>query len=136
MAVFPKIQSPCPYRANLAAVMDGDMCRMCKRQVVDISAMGDQARMDFLAGCKTEVCISYKAPALIAAAAMAVAVTAIPVAAAAQDAAPEMEWVVVGGMTKPDKAEYVRDDRNTPPLPVVYEDDQPAAKPAPAPAKN
>lgn len=135
MAVFPKIQSPCPYRANLAAVMDGDMCRLCKRQVVDISAMGDQARMDFLAGCKTEVCISYTAPALIAAAAMAVAASAIPVAAAAQDTVPQEEWLVVGGMTKPDKAEYVRDDRDTPPLPVVYEDDG-AAQPAAEPAKK
>jgi hypothetical protein len=31
MASFPKIQNPCPYQDNLAAIMDGDMCRMCRR---------------------------------------------------------------------------------------------------------
>ena len=31
MARFPKIDRPCPYKANLAAVMDGDFCTMCRR---------------------------------------------------------------------------------------------------------
>ena len=33
MAIFPKIQSPCPYKGNLSDIMDGDLCRLCKRQV-------------------------------------------------------------------------------------------------------
>ncbi len=38
MAVYPKIQSPCHYKGNSSSIMDGDTCRMCKRQVFDLAA--------------------------------------------------------------------------------------------------
>lgn len=134
MALFPKIQSPCPYKNNLAAVMDGDMCRMCKRQVFDLTDMSDGARVAFLEGCTGEVCVSYRQrvrPAL-AAAAIAAAALVAPVAAAACETT-DTEWVTVGGIKDTSKIEYVQDpaDAKIPELPVVYEN-----KPPPPAAKE
>jgi len=155
MAFFPKIQSPCPYKANLAAVMDGDFCRTCERQVFDLSHMSGDEKRAFLAGCTGEVCISYRFSPAIAAAALA---AAIPAAAAAQDLAPvvpdaaaiaattaeiaatdEGMQIIVGGIKDPRNVQYVEDpaDPNAPELPVVYEEapaHQAAAAPAPPPA--
>ena len=75
MPIFPRIQSPCPYKSNLAAVMDGDLCRTCNRNVFDLTAMDDGERLAFLAGCEEEVCVSYRIPvrAAFTAAALAAA---------------------------------------------------------------
>ena len=150
MAFFPKIQSPCPYKADLAAVMDGDFCRMCERRVFDLSAMSSDEKRAFLAGCTEEVCISYRFSPAIAAAALAMA---MPAAAAAQDLGPAVpdaaaiaastaeiaaldqgEMIVMGGIKDPRNVQYVEDpsDRDTPSLPVVYED-APARQAAAAP---
>jgi hypothetical protein len=140
MAVFPKIDSPCPYKSNVAAVMDGDMCRMCKRQVFDLSDMRDEERIAFMAGCtEDEVCVSYRIPLrpALAAAAMAVSVMA-PMAAAAQE---DYVDIVVGGVRAPKHAVFApATSHAAPALPVVYEDggkapapgDQHKADPAPA----
>ena len=151
MAFFPKIQSPCPYKGNLAAVMDGSMCRMCKREVHDLTGWSDGERVAFLAGCETEVCVSYRIvrPALAAAAlaaatlptvAFAQDTAAAPTAEAATPAAPEqisiddME-VMVGGITDPANAEFASAEELAaiPEVPVAYEDETPASpKPAPS----
>jgi predicted Fe-S protein YdhL (DUF1289 family) len=152
MAFFPKIQSPCPYRANLASVMDGDFCRMCERQVFDLSHLGSDEKRAFLAGCTEEVCISYRFSPAIAAAAL---VAAMPAAAAAQDLGPavpsaaaiaastaeiaameEIE-IMVGGIKDPRNVQYVANptDREAPELPIVYED-APARHAAAAPASG
>jgi predicted Fe-S protein YdhL (DUF1289 family) len=150
MPLFPKIQSPCPYKSQLASVMDGDFCRMCERQVFDLSAMADEDRRAFLAGCAEEVCVSYRVPlrTALASAALAVAAAAAPASAhqpasipAAVDAdipaaeeisEPDlsMEVIIVGGIKDPKKAEFVElpEDEAVPELPVVYEDDMPAAE--------
>lgn len=151
MAFFPKIQSPCPYNANLSAVMDGTFCRMCERQVFDLSHMSSDEKRAFLSGCTEEVCISYRFSPAIAAAALA---AAMPAAAAAQDLGPAvpdaaaiaastaeiaaMEGdmrIVVGGIKDPRNVEYVANpaDQSVPELPVVY-DDPPARRAAAAPA--
>ena len=124
MAMFPKIDSPCPYKSMLASVMDGDMCRMCKRQVFDLTEMRDEDRVAFMAGCTAdEVCVSYRIPLrpALAAAAMAVSVLA-PMAAAAQEQ--EMD-IIVGGVRAPAHATFVPIAVNhaAPALPVVYEDE-------------
>ena len=152
MAVFPKIQSPCPYKSRLAQVMDGDMCRMCNRQVFDLTFMADEERVAFLRGCEEEVCVSYKLPIrpAIAAAALAASAMALPTAAAAQDSAPvvadaaveeaiedlayqEVE-IFVGGIKDPKEVELVEDpkDSDLAELPVVYEDEAAPAGEAPA----
>lgn len=144
MAVFPRIDSPCPYKNGLAAVMDGDFCRMCRRTVFDLTPMSDDERIAFLSGCSEKVCVSYAVPIrpAIAAAAMAAAAMALPGAAAAQEVevAPEVEEMVifVGGISRPGEAEMVEDpaDASVPELPVVY-DDEPAQQPEAAePAKK
>jgi predicted Fe-S protein YdhL (DUF1289 family) len=157
MAFFPKVQSPCPYKADLAAIMDGDMCRMCKRQVVDISDWSDDARRDLIAGCRDEVCVSYRIvrPALAAA---ALAAAAIPSAALAQEQAaapaaetiapltptevaqtnvPEQDYVIVGGINDPANAEFMSAEELAaiPEVPVTYEDDQAAPPPAADPGR-
>ncbi|MDQ0464382.1 putative Fe-S protein YdhL (DUF1289 family) [Caulobacter ginsengisoli] len=139
MALFPKIQSPCPYKANLAAVMDGDQCRMCKRQVHDITDWTDQQRITFLAECKDEVCVSYRLPRVAAAAAVALTALAAPLAAAAQDCPDTyIDGTEVGGIRDLGKVEMIESaaDKALPELPVVYEDQAPAqsdaAKPVPA----
>jgi predicted Fe-S protein YdhL (DUF1289 family) len=144
MPMFPKIQSPCPYKSDLAAVMDGDFCRMCKRQVVDLSDWSDGERVAFLAGCAEEVCVSYRLPLreMIAAATLA-SLAAAPAAAAngaeghesglslqamaemARDVAEMPEsYVMVGGIQDPSRVEFAgAEDLTVPELPVVYEDD-------------
>lgn len=131
MPVFPKIQSPCPYKSKLAGIMDGDVCRMCKRQVFELTHMSDGERLAFLAACEEEVCVSYTLPIrrTVRAAAVAAAL-AVPAAAAAEE---PMQMIVVGGISDPAHVEMVDADRDAdvPALPVVYEDEQPTSK-APA----
>ncbi|HEX8528015.1 hypothetical protein [Allosphingosinicella sp.] len=122
MPLFPKIQSACPYKSRLADIMDGDVCRMCKRQVFDLTAMTDERRVAFLAGCEESVCVSYSLPVRRAARAAAVAVAlALPAAAAAQ----EEIMIIVGGINAPSSVKMVDvpDDIALPELPVLYEEE-------------
>lgn len=140
MAKFPKIQSPCPYQDNLSAVMDGDFCRACEREVVDLTAWSDAERVSFLASRESEVCVSYRRPVrgALVAAAMAAAVMALP--AAAQDVpapvdsdyAYDEETIVVGGIKDPKNTEFVEEttDAAIPEMPVIYEAPKDAVKPA------
>jgi predicted Fe-S protein YdhL (DUF1289 family) len=137
MSLFPKIQRPCPYKSQLAAIMDGDVCRMCHRQVFELTHMSDDERVSFLQGCSEEVCVSYSValrPAV--AAAVAAAAMGLPTAAAAQDAAEvnldvEEMVIFVGGIKDPADVEMVEvpSDNDVPELPVTYEDapEQPAS---------
>lgn len=86
MPIFPKIERPCPYVDRLDEIMDGDVCRMCQRQVFDLTDMDDAGRMAFLATCSGETCVSYRLPARAVLAATMLASMAMPLAAAAQDA--------------------------------------------------
>lgn len=125
MALFPRIQSPCPYKSRLSSVMEGDMCRMCNRQVVDITQMSDGERVALMQGCKDEICVKYTFPVrpAIAAAAIAVASIAVPTAAAACSDPVEVDTVIVGGIKDPANVQYVQapDDKSVPEIPVVYE---------------
>ncbi len=89
MSLLPLIQRPCPYLDRLDAVMDGDHCRMCRRDVYDLTAMNDTERTAFLAACGGDACIRYTfsaKPALAAALiAASVAVAVVPAAAAPRD---------------------------------------------------
>jgi len=125
MALYPKVESPCPYKGDLAAIMDGDVCRLCKREVFDLTAMGDAERVTFMQGCAAEVCVTYRMPmrTALAAAVLAAAVVAVPTAAAACSDPTEVEDVVVtGGIKDPANVLYVKDtsDKNVPAVPVVY----------------
>jgi predicted Fe-S protein YdhL (DUF1289 family) len=135
MALYPRIESPCPYKGDLSAIMDGDVCRLCKREVFDLTAMGDAERVAFMKGCSGEVCVSYRMPmrTALAAAAVVAAVVAVPTAAAACSDPTEVEVVVMGGIKDPANVQYAKDtsDKNVPAIPVVYEPkrDSPASQP-------
>lgn len=148
---FPRIDTPCPYKSNLAAVMQGDFCTMCSRDVVDLTAMSATDRQMFLSSCEGEVCVSYSIRPAIAAAALAAAALAIPSAAAAQTvepvAASEMtpvvampdtddDFIVVGGIRDPKNAKLVDNpaDQSLPAIPVRYEDE--AVAPVSTPVKG
>ena len=148
MARFPRIDSPCPYKSDRGAIFDGDFCRMCKRNVIDLTAWSDDERVAFLAGCETEVCVSYRLPmrpALVAAA-LAASVAALPAAAQDAPAVAETPGVQViygdvpvdddteiwmGGIKDPRNAVFVEDsaDAALPEMPVVYEAPEVATKP-------
>jgi len=149
--IFPKIQSPCPYKSDLAAVMDGDMCRVCKRNVFDLTAMDDGERLAFLAGCEEEVCVSYRLPVRAAVAAAALAAAGMSVPAMSQEVpAPDMEaameseplpydesqMIVVGGIKDPKAVELVEIDSDTsvPELPILYEEEESPAPVTSGPA--
>jgi predicted Fe-S protein YdhL (DUF1289 family) len=127
MALYPKIDSPCPYKGDLSAILDGDVCRLCKREVFDLTAMGDAERVAFMKSCTGEVCVTYRMPVrtALAAAVLAAAVVAVPTVAAACSDATEVESVVIvgGGIRDPANVQYVTDtsDKNVPAVPVVYE---------------
>jgi predicted Fe-S protein YdhL (DUF1289 family) len=96
MPIFPKIQSPCPYVNDLASIMDGDMCRVCKRPVTDLTEMSDQQRIAFIQRCEGDACVTYRIPAAIAAA-LAFGAAAAPLPAAADERATTVKEVVVAG---------------------------------------
>lgn len=125
MAIFPRIQSPCPYLNRLSTLMDGDMCRMCERQVVDLAAMSDSERAAFMTGCSGKVCVQYQFAARpVVAAAMVAAAIAAPTAAAACEAT-EVMVIMGGGISDPAHVYYDPSaDAGVPQLPVVFETTQ------------
>jgi hypothetical protein len=111
--------------------MEGDVCKMCRRQVLDLTGMDDVARLAFLRSCEGEVCVSYLAPARVAFAAMAAAAAvAAPMAAAACD--PTQILMTAGSIRDPAHTQFVRDagDSAVPVLPVAYEIKATARAPA------
>ncbi len=143
MARFPKVQRPCPVKNALSEYMDGDVCRLCERQVFDLNAMSDAERQAFIASCTDEVCVSYKIPLRGLAAAAALSAAAVSMPAAAQDTLIQLESgpagyeelekcvdefelieIFVGGIKDVSDVEYIdtEEDLEIPELPVAYED--------------
>lgn len=144
MARFPRIQSPCPNKARLSEVMDGDFCRACDRTVIDLTHMREEEKEALMKATTGKICVSYR-PALVAAA-MAAAMAALPVAAADdisistsadvsfQEPVDDYydDEIVVGGITDAKKADYVevKADADVPELPVIEEEKKPVSPPA------
>jgi hypothetical protein len=120
---------------RLDTVIEGDYCRMCKRDVHDLTDMDAGERKAFLAACGGDACISYVEflkPTLAAAAVAATAAVILtPGSAMAQKhkakhaqvrrVTPELVPVMLGGAPVPMPMDYVKQP-------------QPAEKP-PEPAK-
>lgn len=118
--MFPRIQRPCPYKDKLSEVMDGDVCRVCTRQVHNLNPFSEAERTAFLASCSGEICVSYSLrPAVIA----AVSAVALSLPAAAQDATFDEE-ILVGGINAA-QIEYIADANavEAADMPVIYEDE-------------
>ena len=142
MGLFPLVQSPCPYKGPLSDIVEGDICRLCKREVHDISLLSDADRYSLVQSCRGEICVSYRVPRLSAIAALALGAVALEAPAFAQevdaasstavanesDANDEMV-IIVGGLRKPDQAHWESDEAVPAgrELPVIYEH-EPASK--------
>ena len=141
MSLFPRIQSPCPYKGRLSDIVDGDICRLCDREVHDITDLSVAARRALVAGCSGEICVSYKVSAKSALAAMALSASMATPAFAQVDEVlanngeptsgeyclDDMQ-IIVGGLKAPGAVEWLTADLDDslPDMPVVY-DDAPAA---------
>ena len=129
MGLFPKIQSPCPYKGPLSDILAADdICRLCDREVHDLTAMTDGERKAFLGACAGEVCVRYSIPSRAALAALAAGAAMLATPAMAQEAPADPDLmlmdIVVGGMRAPQQAEWADETEIAgPELPVVYEDD-------------
>ena len=116
MARFPKIQSPCPYKGDISDILENDVCRLCKREVFDLTAMSDVEQERFFANCGGEVCVSYSVP-LRAAVAASLLVAAGTGTAAFAGENPEQEQTVheqvdvvvvtAGGIRHPENITYI-----------------------------
>lgn len=147
MSLFPKIQSPCPYKGKLSDIVDDNICRLCHREVHDITAMSTADRHALVAGCSGEICVSYRlvAKSAIAAAALGASLGSpafaqseapTPTEATDGDFCLEGEVVIVtaGGLKAPEAVEWLAVDLDEarPAMPVVYEDDTERDAPQPA----
>jgi hypothetical protein len=79
MTLRPRIARTCPARANLTLAMEGAYCRLCRKTVHNLDAMSATQRCALFASAREEVCVSYRMPASLAAAALGLA--ALPAAA-------------------------------------------------------
>jgi hypothetical protein len=149
MARFPRIQSPCPYKGDLADIMVGSMCQLCHRDVIDLTAMSDSERYALVSGCAEEICVSYRVSAktVIAAAALgagfgmsglAHAQIAEPTEAVYAEDDAELIPIIVGGLRAPDQAVWVDTDKpeGMAELPVIEEADEQAQEVAVEPAET
>lgn len=76
MPAFPKIDSPCPLRWKTQPAAGRDFCSQCRRRVHNLDAMCEAERRALLAGCETDICVSYSVPRRrMAAAGLAVALS-------------------------------------------------------------
>jgi hypothetical protein len=147
MSLFPKIQSPCPYKGKLSDIVDGDICRLCDREVHDITAMSTADRRTLVAACSGEICVSYRlvAKSAIAAAALGASLGSpaftqseppTPTEATDGDFCLEGDVIIVaaGGLKAPEAVEWLAVDLDEarPAMPVVYEEDVEPAVPQPA----
>ena len=162
MQFFPKVDSPCPYKGALSDILDGDICRLCKREVHDLSGMAEDAKRALFDGCADDICVTFRIDMRPALAAIAVgAGVMVPTALAAQDdpqavalvsegylaeeSGEESMMIVVGGARRA-SADWqserdIRQSHSQRTLPVVYED-KPASRnernsesPAPPPKR-
>lgn len=68
MALFPKIESPCPYPGDLDDIVSAGKCALCDKVVHDLTAMTDEARRHLVESHKGDLCVRYTVlrPALAA----------------------------------------------------------------------
>lgn len=147
MSSFPKIDSPCPLRWKSAPSAGRDFCTQCRRRVHNLDAMSEDRRRALLAGCETDICVSYSVPRRLAAAGLGLAAALSFGAAAAEvpaDRSPvaaqtlipseaeadcatedtketEIIEILVGGVRDPRSAEW-HDAGNLPEIPLAGAD--------------
>jgi hypothetical protein len=77
MSRFPLVQDPCPYKGPITDILAGDHCRLCAREVHDLTHMSETERLALVAGCQDAegLCVRYtvRAGSAVAAAMLGVA---------------------------------------------------------------
>lgn len=133
MALFPRIDSPCPLSADEQWAIDG-RCARCDKHVHALNEMNSAQRPDLLAAASGPLCVSYKVSAAqalrmsgvgFAMAATLVAATGIaaeaPVYPADEADYEKLEFIIItGGVDDPADAAWI-DDSDLPELPVLVE---------------
>ncbi len=117
MGLFPKIESPCPYKDRLDELMQGEMCSMCNKNVFDLTQMDETGRREFMSECSGEVCVSYRLPIRKIVSGAAIIAASAPGLAAAQDASSEAptnedlycysDEIIVGGIREAGEALWI-----------------------------
>lgn len=157
MGLYPTIQSPCPYKGQLTDIVDGSICRLCHREVHDLSSLREVERIALIEDCRDEICVTYKVPArsMLAALALGVTATAAPgltqtqashpestsqqaVEPTAPDSSEEYLIIMVGGLRKPQQARWLSDRPASKgrELPVIHESSPPIEAESPLPRPN
>lgn len=129
MSLLPFIQQPCPYLDRLDTAMEGDFCKMCKRQVHDLTELDDGGRADFLAACGGKACISYRFAVRPAVAAALLAAGAAVLAAEPAVAAPRH------GVSRPRHPPRLPHVPEPTPIPMITAGVPPPVMPPPEPPR-
>lgn len=128
MDEFPLIQSPCPHDGPLSEILAGDHCRLCDKQVHDLAPMNSSERRALLGKSEDELCVRYtlstRVARMIGATAVGAGALTSPAFAqtaasepqqvsagtqqAIQEATPEDQWIIVGGIRDPKAAHWVK----------------------------
>lgn len=147
MSRFPLVQDPCPYKGSIEDILVGAQCRLCQREVHDLTDMSASERRELISGCSDAegLCVRYRvrAGSAVAAAMLGAAGLASPAMAQADTPPPndapleaalqtlpdtpeDYDWgnvIIVGGIRHVDKVEWK--SGKVPPkkrkLPVVTE---------------
>lgn len=151
MARVPVVESPCPIANKALPAGATEHCTLCERSVHNLNRMSDHQRREFMSACSGKVCIAYtvrvsvRHRSLAAATLAAAALTALPAAAdpTAEGAEPPSgamspvseaiadlphcddyyDYIIVGGVSHGDQAEWADDGKDAPPeLPTIEDD--------------
>lgn len=151
MARVPVIDSPCPIAGKQLPRGATEHCTLCDRSVHNLDRMSSRERTEFMSSCSGKVCVAYTvrvpvsalrkrglAAAAVVGTMAAAALVSLPVAAeeplvegmspiANPNALPNCDdyedWIIMGGVTKGDQAEWADDGKDAPPdLPSIEDD--------------
>lgn len=117
MGLFPKVESPCPYKDRLDDILNGEMCSKCDKNVFDLTYMSEANRREFMSECSGEVCVSYRLPMRKIISSAAIIAAGAPGLALAQDATSEApvnedlycysDEIIVGGIREAGEALWI-----------------------------
>jgi hypothetical protein len=150
MALIPVVESPCPIAGKQLPAGATEHCSLCERSVHNLDRMSARERGAFMSACSGKVCVAYtvripvRQRGLALATLAAAALVSLPVAAegpdsmgpaeAGADTSPVdpsqlphcdefLDYVIVGGVSHGDQAEWTDDGKDAPPELPTMEDD-------------
>ena len=151
MSLFPLVQDPCPYKGPIEDILVGSQCRLCQREVFDLTGMSASERRELVSGCSNSegLCVRYRVRAGSAVAAAMLGAAGLASPAMAQGTTPveadapaepaqrtqaedpeDWDWgnvIIVGGIRHIDKAEWKsgKAPERKRKLPVITEQGEP-----------